>query len=139
MTTSEKPVPAEKAFAFLALLVVALPDRRYTADAGKWATAISALRERYGADHPDLFRYFRFSHMPRADSYSPQVSNFLAFLQFADAAVVHNPGFTVMEIRPDTRDLLRQRYESLLTHEDRSVIERMAETVSTELAVRAQG
>lgn len=130
--------PNETPFAFLALLAASLPVGQYTADAGRWATAMSGLREDYGDTYPHLFRYFHFRFAPRADSYSPEVSNFLAFLQFADATVVHNPGFLRMEIHKDARKLLLDRYEKALSPEDVSAIKKMSQEIEGQLEVRQQ-
>ncbi len=133
MATVQETTRAEKAFAFLSLLVAYLPEGDYTADASKWATAISGLRNMYGAVYPHLFRWLHFRHMPRADSYSPEVSNFLSFLQFADATTVHNPGFTTMDFAPNTRQLLRDRFERLFSSEDVGAIKEMSREIVSKI------
>jgi hypothetical protein len=129
MEIVEEITPAEKAFVFLALLVASLPGGHYTADASRWATAISGLRNKYGGTYPHLFRYLHFRHAPRADSYSPEVSNFLAFLQFADGVAVHNPGFTKMNFQRNVRKLLWDRCKELVSPEELSAIEKMSREV----------
>jgi hypothetical protein len=129
MGISEELTPAERTFAFLGLLVASLPRGHYTADASRWATAISGLRNKYGGTYPHLFRYMHFRHAPRADSYSPEVSNFLAFLQFTDGVVVHNPGFTKMNFQRNVRKLLWDRYKELVGPEDISAIDKMSKEV----------
>jgi len=129
MEIIEEITPAEKAFAFLGLLVASLPRGQYTADASRWATAISGLRNKYGGTYPHLFRYMHFRHAPRADSYSPEVSNFLAFLQFADGVVVHNPGFTKMNFHRNERKLLWDRCKEVVSPEDILAIEKMSKEV----------
>jgi hypothetical protein len=116
----------EKASVLLSLLLAFLPDGQYTADAGKWANAISKLKDTHGASHPDLFQNLRFRRPPRGDSYSSEVSNFLAFLQFADATEVHNPGFTTMEFKKNTRELLSARYKDLVKPDDLEAIQKMS-------------
>ena len=130
MVTIQEATPAEKAFAFLALLVVSLPDEHYTADASRWATAVSNLRNKYGAKYPHLFRHLHFRHVPRGDSYSPEVSNFLSFLQFTDATTVHNPGFTRMELQPTARQILQKRYQVHFSPEELSAVEQMSREVA---------
>jgi hypothetical protein len=131
MKIAEGMTPAEKSFTFLALLVASLPgEQDYTADASRWATAVLHLRKRYGPKYPHLFRYIHFRHAPRADSYSPEVSNFLAFLQFADGVTVQNPGFTKMRFQPTALNILRDRYKDLATGDDRLAIEEMSRDIS---------
>lgn len=135
MATVKDKTPVEKAFAFLALLITSLPEDYYSADAGRWATAILNLRNKYGTEYPHLFRYIHFRNAPRSDSYSPEVSNFLAFLQFTDATIVHNPGFTRMQLQEQARQLLRDRYEQSLSPKDVSAIEQMAKEIITQIKV----
>jgi len=135
MITAGETTRAEKTFAFLSLLVAYLPEDHYTADASKWATAISDLRIMYEAVYPHLFRWLHFRHMPRADSYSPEVSNFLSFLQFADATAVHNPGFMTMEFGPNTRQVLRERFERSFSSEDIGAIKEMSGKMVSKLGV----
>jgi hypothetical protein len=138
MATVQETTRAEKAFAFLSLLVAYLPKDHYTADASKWATAISDLRITYGAVYPHLFRWLHFRRMPRADSYSPEMSNFLSFLQFTDATTVHNPGFTTMEFGPNTRQLLRERFERLFSSEDVVAIKEMSGKIVSKIRVSSE-
>lgn len=133
MVVSEEMTRGEKAFAFLAILFASLPDLFYSADAGQWATAISGLRNKYGAEHPDLFQHLHFSHVPRGDSYSPEVSNFLAFLQFTDATVVHNPGFTKMQLQKTSRRLLLERYQALFKPKELEAVKQMSQEVAGQL------
>ena len=139
MGIGEEITPAEKAFAFLGLLVASLPEGQYTADASRWATTVSDLRNKYGTTYPNLFRYLHFRHAPRADSYSPEVSNFLAFLQFADGVAVHNPGFTRMEFQPTVRRLLRDRCEKLVSSSESSAIEKMGQEVVDAIKANPRG
>ena len=120
----------EKASALLSLLVFFLPEAQYTADAGKWANAIAMLKETYGAEHPDFFQDFRFRRSPRGDNYSSEVSNFLAFLQFADATEVHNPGFTTMDFKKGTRERLVARYKGLVNPDEFKAIEQMSNDIA---------
>lgn len=133
MVTNEEVTRSEKAFAFLAMLFSYLPHTFYTADAGQWATAISNLRSKYGVQYPDLLRHLHFRSAPRGDSYSPEVSNFLAFLQFTDATVVHNPGFVRMGLQKPTRQLLFDNYKEFFNPEELSVVEKMSKEVAERL------
>jgi len=130
---SQEVTRGEKAFAFLAILFASLPDMFYTADAGQWATAISDLRNKYEAKYPNLFRHLHFRHVPRGDSYSPEVSNFLAFLQFTDATVVHNPGFTKMQLQQTARQLLEDRYKEFFNSQELSVVKQMSQEIADRL------
>jgi hypothetical protein len=123
----------EKASALLSLLVVFLPEAQYTADAGKWANAIAKLKDKYGMKHPDFFQDFRFRRAPRGDSYSSEVSNFLAFLQFADATAVHNPGFTTMEFKEGTRERLSARYKDLVEPGELEAIKEMSHEIAAQI------
>lgn len=139
MKTAEEITPAEEAFTFLALLVTSLPrEEYYTADASRWATAILHLRDKYGDKYPHLFRYIHFRHAPRADSYSPEVSNFLAFLQFADGVAVHNPGFTRMEFRKTALDILQDRFKDFASGTDRSAIEKMSQEIADKIKANSE-
>jgi len=131
--TNQEATHSEKAFAFLAMLFANLPDVFFTADAGRWATTISDLRNRYRANYPDLFLHLHFRHTPRGDSYSPEVSNFLGFLQFTDATAVHNPGFTKMQLQKTSRQLLRNRYQALFKPEDLAAVKQMSQEVASQL------
>jgi len=131
----EKATRAEKAFAFLALLVASLPDGEYSADAGRWAKVLSDLRGDYKASYPHLFRSLRFRYAPRADTYSPEVSSFLAFLQFVDGVVVRNPGFTKMEFAQTARELLRETYQKTFDDKDLAAIQQMSTKVADSLRI----
>ncbi len=135
MVTANEATPAEKAFAFLALLVASLPDEPYTADAGRWATAIANLRDKYAGNYPHLFRYLHFRQAPRGDSYCSEVSNLLAFLQFTDATVVYNPGFTKMQLQAGAQKLLRERYQSLFNTKDLSAMEQMSQEIAQRIKI----
>lgn len=125
----------EKASAFLPLVLAFLPDGKYTADAGKWANAISNLKDTYVMSHPDLFQNLRFRRPPRGDRYSSEVSNFLAFLQFADATEVHNPGFTSMEFKKNTRELLLARYKDFVNPDELKAIEGMSHEIVAQIVI----
>jgi hypothetical protein len=127
---------AEQAFAFLGCLVSSLPEGDYTADAGRWATAISYLRNKYSSSYPKLFRNIHFRNAPKRHSYSPEVSNFLTFLQFTDATEVHNPGFVRMSFQRDAIELLRTRCHNVLSKKDQAIIESMGKEIAGQLQPR---
>lgn len=136
MVSRPEVTPAEKAFAFLALLVAYFPEEGcYKADTGKWATAISNLRTKHGDAKPEFFRYINFRQAPKSDSYSPEVSNFLTFLQFADATVVQNPGFTKLSFQPNAQKLLLERYEHLFSPEEQSAVKVMSQELLDEVKI----
>ena len=135
MTFMKEGTPMEKAFTFLGLLIALLPEEEFTADASRWASAILGLKSKYGSEYPHLFRYLHFRNVPRSDSYSPEVSNFLAFLQFADGTVVLNPGFTKMQLQENARKLILERYEESLSPEDISTIKLMGEEILPKIKV----
>jgi hypothetical protein len=130
---SQEITPTEKAFAFLALLVAHLPKGDYKADVGKWSTAVSNLRNKYGAKNPSLFRYLNFRQAPKSDSYSPEVSNFFTFLQFTDATEVQNPGYTKLIFKPSAQALLQERYTTVFSPEDQSIIQEMSQVLVDEV------
>ena len=136
MVSNQTITPTEQAFAFLALLVAYLPKGDYKADVGKWATAISILREKHRTQNPSFFRYLNFRQSPKSDSYSPEISNFLTFLQFTDATEVQNPGFTKLLFKDEARKLLLEKYEMFFTSEDQAAVKQMSHELSEAVAIK---
>ena len=120
-------------YAFLSLLVSYLPEgEEYTVDAGRWASAIHNLRDRYADSHPEIFRGLRFVAVPMANDYSPEVSEFLTFLQFGEITDVSNPGYVRMRIQEGAQRNLRVRYGPAFVDVS-DVIEQMAAEVTEDL------
>jgi len=137
MSTLQEVSQEEKADALLPLLVSCFPrDVRYTADAGKWANAILELKNTYAKTYPILFKNLHFRRPPKGDSYSSEVSNFLAFLQFADATEVHNPGFATMEFKENACNLLRKTYLHTLQSGELEAIQGMSSEIVDKLRIK---
>lgn len=135
MPTVQEISQEEKASALLPLLVFSFPEGRYTADAGKWANAILELKNTYDKTYPLLFKKFHFRRSARGDSYSSEVSNFLAFLQFSSATEVHNPGYTTMAFKENTREILYDTYAQALQPDELKAIKDMSSKVAAQLQI----
>jgi len=115
---------------FLTLVYAYLPhNKTYTPDAIRWARAIVRIKEQFGHANPELFRGIRFIEHPNNGPYSPEVSEFLTFLQYGSLVEVLNPGFTRLRIHREAQSQLKQQLERTVPEQQRLLARQIAEAV----------
>ena len=95
-------------------LLAELPPGDYSADVGKWASAIADLRDKHEGEYPELFADIHFVLRPHSRAYSRQVSDFFVSQAFGGIKKVMNPAYERMKLDEESKQELAGRRPELL-------------------------
>ena len=121
-------------FNVLEALVGQLPPGDYTADVGRWTSAIADLRDRYEPEYPLLFCDIHFVRRADRRAYSRQVSDFFVSQAFGGIKKVMNPAYERMKLGGESHQALVTRNQEYLS-EFEAIIREMASKLKEDVEV----